>query len=179
MTMWTRLTRLTGDAKGQSLLEAALVLPLLITIVLGVFEFARVIQANNILANITREGANMASRTSSTDQQIMDAVASTTTPLNMNTYGQMYITQVTWNSSGTAIVTGQTRWTHSGTYNPASKVGPTVPSGGNPSPAAVGLPVDTNLSGQSGNVVEAYYNYPVIFGNALKISPKLYSVSVF
>ena len=47
--------------RGQALVEAALVLPLFFTIFFGVIDIARVIWANDVVANAAREGARFAS----------------------------------------------------------------------------------------------------------------------
>jgi Flp pilus assembly protein TadG len=45
---------------GQALIEAALVIPLLLLIAVGIFEFGRAYQTWQILTNAAREGARMA-----------------------------------------------------------------------------------------------------------------------
>lgn len=45
---------------GQALIEAALVIPLLLLISVGIFEFGRAYQTWQILTNAAREGARMA-----------------------------------------------------------------------------------------------------------------------
>ena len=46
--------------EGQALIEAALVIPLLLLIAVGIFEFGRAYQTWQILTNAAREGARMA-----------------------------------------------------------------------------------------------------------------------
>jgi len=46
--------------EGQALLEAALVIPLLLLIAVGIFEFGRAYQTWQILTNAAREGARLA-----------------------------------------------------------------------------------------------------------------------
>ena len=45
------------STKGQSLVEFALILPLFMLIVLGIFDFGRAIYAYSALHNAAREGA--------------------------------------------------------------------------------------------------------------------------
>ncbi len=46
--------------EGQALIETALVIPLLLLIAVGIFEFGRAYQTWQILTNAAREGARMA-----------------------------------------------------------------------------------------------------------------------
>lgn len=82
-------------AQGQSLIELALILPVLLMLALAVVDYARAIQFNNILVAMSREGANLASRTKETPQNIIRALENTAEPLDMATHGMMYITQIT------------------------------------------------------------------------------------
>jgi Flp pilus assembly protein TadG len=47
------------DKKGQSLIEFALVLPILLLVLLGIIEFGRIIMAVNVLNQAAREGARV------------------------------------------------------------------------------------------------------------------------
>ena len=82
---------------GQSLVELAMLLPILVALALFVFDLSRAIQANNIIINMSREGANLAlrtSRSSYSSEQIMNSLASTAQPLVIADSGMMYITEV-------------------------------------------------------------------------------------
>lgn len=48
------------DERGQSLTEFALVLPLLLAVVIGIFEFGRAWNVYQVLTNAAREGARRA-----------------------------------------------------------------------------------------------------------------------
>ena len=54
------LARRAGDGQGQSLVELALVLPMLILILAGVLDLARVYDAHVSITNASREGARYA-----------------------------------------------------------------------------------------------------------------------
>ncbi len=54
-----RNRRLLG-ARGQALIEAALIIPILLLIAVGIFEFGRAYQTWQILTNAAREGARLA-----------------------------------------------------------------------------------------------------------------------
>jgi Flp pilus assembly protein TadG len=53
----TMLQKIKAPAKGQSLLEFALMLPLLLLIVLGIIEFGRIFLLYTEASNAAREGA--------------------------------------------------------------------------------------------------------------------------
>jgi len=80
--------------KGLSVIEFALVLPILIFFLMGVVDYARTILYNNILINMSREGANLASRTITSRKYIIDTINSTALPLDMSVNGMFYITRV-------------------------------------------------------------------------------------
>ena len=48
------------DKKGQSIIEFALVLPILLLVVFGITEFGRAIMVTNVLNTASREGARLA-----------------------------------------------------------------------------------------------------------------------
>jgi len=51
---------MTGGGRGQGLVEFALILPLLLLLLMGIFDFARGIYAYNTVSNAAREGARVA-----------------------------------------------------------------------------------------------------------------------
>lgn len=84
---------------GASLVEVAVVLPVLFLLIMGLFEFGRAVMAQQILTNASREGARRAilEQSTSTDveTQIADFLASSTvtpatvtvTPSDLNKVG--------------------------------------------------------------------------------------------
>ena len=68
--MWRRLGR---DQRGQSTVEFALVVPILLLLVLGIMEFGRAYSSNLALQNAVREGARLAI-TGATDAQVVQRV---------------------------------------------------------------------------------------------------------
>lgn len=84
------------NSKGQSLVETALVLPLVILIVFGTIEFGRVFNAYLIVSNASREGARAAAvgksnaeiNTLVTDKaSTLGTVTVTINPSGSRTYG--------------------------------------------------------------------------------------------
>lgn len=52
--------RMTGDRRGQALVELALVLPVILLMVVGMLEFSRAWNLHQALTDATREGARRA-----------------------------------------------------------------------------------------------------------------------
>jgi TadE-like protein len=172
---------------GIAVIEFGILLPIFIFLTLPVIDFARAIQANLILTNLTREGASLASRTSQLPQTIMDSLAQTTPPLNMAQRGMIYITKVMGNAencnkSGTNctvrnIVLEQYRWADGwgvGGNTPGSKVYgcgsysssdgscKSLPSAGTTSPTANAM-TGKLTDGQVIYVVESWYSFDMFF----------------
>ncbi|MYN30455.1 TadE/TadG family type IV pilus assembly protein [Duganella levis] len=175
-------------ATGIAAVEVALILPVLIILFLSMVDLARGIQANMILINLSREGANLASRgklqLSENAQTIIGQVAASAPPLDMNKQGMLYVTRIMGQTSGSGtrtIVLEQYRWDDSvnnrgyrvSGYAPTSKVWScgnwasgvagtcVVPTGSN-------APVTTLMSNQLADgevvyVVEAFYKFDMVF----------------
>jgi Flp pilus assembly protein TadG len=61
----TSLRQRARDARGQSLLEFAMVLPLVLVLALGVIEVSYALLDQHVVTKLTREGSNLISRDSS------------------------------------------------------------------------------------------------------------------
>ncbi|MFL9898100.1 TadE/TadG family type IV pilus assembly protein [Paraburkholderia fungorum] len=196
-------------ARGIISVEMALLLPILVALALPVYDIARNVQAQMILINVSREGANLSSRASLTYpmQTIMSSLTSTTPPLNMNAYGMIYITEIMGNnncdSSGnncTGVVVAQYRW-NGGNYFPASQLWSCgnsgtrwaadgscsgLPAAGKSSPV-VNLLQGKLYSGQIAYAVETFYLQTPLLGSldlgggfkTPALSPNLYAMTVF
>jgi Flp pilus assembly protein TadG len=175
--------------QGVAAIEMALLLPLLVAIALPVIDFGRNMQAQMILINVSREGANLSSRASLTFpmQTIMSSLTATTPPLNMAAYGMIYITEIVGtnncDSNGnncTGVVVAQYRW-NGGNYDPASQLwncgssGTSwatdgsgscsgLPSAGSSSPS-VALLQGQLSNGQTAYAVESFYYQPPLIGS--------------
>jgi len=183
--------------RGAAAIEMALLLPILVAIALPVVDFARNMQAQMILINVSREGANLASRASLTFpmQTIMSSLSMTTPPLDMTANGMIYITEIIGNNgcdasnnNCTGVVVAQYRWNNGKYTAAASKLWNCGSSGtkwatdgtggcsGLPSPGKTSPEVSL-LKGQLSNgqiayAVEAYYYQPPLIG-ALNLGPIL------
>ena len=193
-------------ARGIAAVEFAIALPLLALLLFMVVDLSRAIQAKIILLNISREGANLASR-STTDlngssQTIMNALAASTPPLDMNKRGMIYITKIMgYASSPTAgvrnIVLEQYRWDAGAKvsgYLPASQVwrcsswsnGTCTGIAKDKDAPTVTLMPNQLADGELIYAVETFYNFDMLFGT-LKIGnsttpilgPNLTSMTVF
>jgi hypothetical protein len=165
------------------MIELALVLPILIMLVLGVIDFSRAIQFNNVLVNLTREGANLAARTTESPQFIVKTLMDTASPLQMNTDGMMYITKLVGRSDGRARVEEQYRrptggktslvsrlwacssWQASGVCNmPSTR--PVI---------SLAVPL---ADGETVYAVEAFYDYTLFTRYVTSDDPRLYSLTI-
>lgn len=74
MSMRYPLRRL-ADARGQSVIEFALVMPFILVILLGVIELGYALQDQHLVTKLTREGSNLISR----DSTLQDAATAVRT----------------------------------------------------------------------------------------------------
>ena len=193
-------------ARGIAAVEFAIVLPLLAVLLFMVVDLSRAIQAKIILLNISREGANLASRSttdlSGSGQTIMNALAASTPPLDMNKRGMIYITKImgyTAKSGLRNIVLEQYRWdagAKASGYLPASQV---WRCGSWSNGTCTGIAKDKDkdaptvtlmpnqlADGELIYAVETFYNFDMLFGT-LKfgnsttpvLGPNLTSMTVF
>ncbi|BCR03460.1 hypothetical protein DESUT3_05290 [Desulfuromonas versatilis] len=171
----------SGTQRGAVIVELAMVLPLLLLLVYGIADYAQAIQAKNILINISREGANLASRTSSSPLDIMSALATTAQPLEMARRGRMYITRVEGRDGGPRV-TEQYLWP--GGYPSSSRVWGEC---GRWLDGACEMPdqlptanLDMDLAnGEVVFAVEVFYSYQPLIGYVLQNTSELYSITLF
>lgn len=185
-------------AQGQSLIELAIILPVLLMLALGVVDYARAIQFNNILVAMSREGANLASRTNETPRNIITALNNTAEPLVMATDGMVYITQIMGRKVVPTCIDAPP--TFCATYpqvqaqTRAITGDATLPSqvwacstswlgdgSCNPVPVWVAPTATLPMTLSDGEVVfavETLYDYTVIVNYVMETGPKLYSLTV-
>jgi hypothetical protein len=93
-------------SSGQSLIEFVLIALLLFVIVFAIIDIGRAIFRRQILVNLSREGANLASRgTSLTDT--LAALVTSADPLNISDNGRIILTAIQRDSLGTLTVLSQ------------------------------------------------------------------------
>lgn len=195
--------------RGVAAVELALLLPMLVILALCAIDGARALQANIIMTNIAREGANLVAR-GGTDlddgaQDLIHAVMASAPPLNVNQQGMMYITRVmgvTGTGGTRSVVLDQYRWDDAArnlgarrsTYQPTSRVhacGSWSSAGKCSSISSAARPAVAVLTGKLDDgeivyVVEAFYKFDMLVSaftfrkDALPtFGPDLYSMSVF
>jgi hypothetical protein len=178
-----------AKGSGQSMLELAMILPVLLLLCFGAVELSHAILFNNMLINMSREGANLASRTTQSPQFIIDALNHTSAPLEMEAQGMIFISRVTGMDVGSGLVLPVIdaqfkavngngallsrlwecpHWETTGSCTlPVSLA-----------TRAVTLPVALRL-GYQVYVVETMYNYSPLTNLFLTTSTQLYSVTYF
>jgi Flp pilus assembly protein TadG len=75
--MWTCMQRTRshlGCERGQALLETAFVLPIILLVSIGIFEFGRAYQTVQVMTNAAREGARVAVLPNATSDDVKDRV---------------------------------------------------------------------------------------------------------
>jgi Flp pilus assembly protein TadG len=82
--MWMRTTRLT-DARGQSVVEMAILMPLVLVVGLGVIEFGYALLDQHVVTKLTREGSNLISRDTTIDDAITAMRSMSTRPVDFST----------------------------------------------------------------------------------------------
>ena len=194
--------------RGLAAVEFALLLPLLLLLLFGTIDAARALQANIIMVNIGREGANLVARGSTQletgSQDIIYALMASAPPLDVKRQGMVYITRLMGVASGKTtrnVVIDQYRWDDAARnlgyrasgYAPASAVYTcTSWSGGQCSGInSKNRPSSTVMDGKLGDgevvyVVETFYRFDMFMTafatDTLSLptfGPDLYSMTVF
>lgn len=150
---------------GFAAVEMTLITPFMLLLIGGLIEVTHFLQANSILIGVTREGANLVSRTSSsTPNEIMTLVSKTTGDLNLSSDGVIYITLVTGQEDDDPYVNEQYIWSDSGLSH-SSSVWNGCTSWTNhqcdletPPPTIASFPVSLEPN-ESVYVVEVHYQY--------------------
>jgi len=167
--------------RGAALIEFALTLPIMLTVLLGVIDLSRAIQFDNVLVHLTREGANLASRTTEPPANIIAVLSRTAQPLELDQDGMIYITRGVGLANGRARIEEQFRslqgqnalqsqlyncpaWQADGSCQlPA--VRPTV---------QLAAPL---VAGEAVSIVEARYDYQLFTRYLFNAGPDLYAVT--
>ena len=165
--------------RGSSLVELAFVLPILVTLVLGVIDFGRALQFNNIVIAMSREGANLSARTTAAPSFIIGVLQTTGTPLQMTANGMIYLTRVVGNADGTATVSSQSRAVtgKAGILSRVYSCG-AWSAGGNCALPTLGPIVNLTvplIAGENVDIVEVAYDFDPIAGFVMTGTSHLYS----
>ena len=76
----------TSVMKGAAVVELAVVLPLLLTIVFGIIEFGWIFMVRETLTNASREGCRVAALQGSNEQDVRDQVAASMAGAGLTNY---------------------------------------------------------------------------------------------
>ena len=164
-----------AGGRGQALVEFALIVVIMLILVMGLVDYARVFHTRQVITALSREGSNLASRGTAMTNVCATLVVSAR-PLDINASGYIILSQVVRTSSGTLVLTNQV--TRGGLIS-GSKIGTRGATG-----SAVHLPVaGLPTTNQSLMVTEVYYRFTpsTPIGKLLGLaSPTgLYDVSYF
>jgi Flp pilus assembly protein TadG len=80
------------NQKGAALLEAAITIPIILLIAVGIFEFGRAYQTWQVLTNAAREGARLAVISGSTDADVTTTVRNYMQAGNLDNYATATVT---------------------------------------------------------------------------------------
>jgi len=159
---------LCHDERGSTILELSISLMLFLFMAFGVIEYGSILNERNSLTQLAREGASLASRNLTSDQNMLDLLESTDNALDLTNNPSKYrifLAQITAGTAGntapTCIITERGG----------------LSGGGVQAPALPNCDLDANLMGyvtyngvaQVGQftVVKVYYQHDPItpFGN--------------
>ncbi len=185
---------------GLAAVEFAMLLPLLLFLLFVMADGGRALQANVIMVNLSREGANLVARGNTSletgSQDIIYALMASAPPLDVNKRGMVYITRVMGTATGNVIL-DQYRWNDTARklgydiskYAPASRV-----YGCNAWLVAAcaditskNRPASTIMQGKLDDgevvyVVETFYKFDMLLTGSFNLpvfGPDLYSMTIF
>jgi len=88
------LIRSFRNDKGVAALELCLILPVLLVMVFAIIDFGLLINARLIIANIAREGGNLASRDIKAGNDLIKMLQASAKPLNLQGDGRICISSI-------------------------------------------------------------------------------------
>ncbi len=155
----------SAAVRGAVLVEFALVLPILIVMMLCLLDYGRLIQANLIVANVSREGGSLVSRGINSGERFLDSLQASASPIDIDRLGKIYVHRIV---AGTSVADPYPRIDSSQSYSRGSLAVDSSIGGGTP---LLGLtaPLYDHLrfTGEPNNtadiselwIVEVYYLY--------------------
>ena len=168
------LTRPLNMRSAQALVELVFVVLMLTALMFGVIDFGRAIYERQVIAALTREGSNLASRGTPLSNVVSTVIASAA-PLNINTKGRVIISEVVRQNGQYRVNEQVSR----GGISATSKIHNGTGSGAT-------MPTTTMTFPQTGQTIfatEIYYSFTPItpIGKILKITlpSRLYDAAYF
>jgi hypothetical protein len=135
------------SSEGQSLVEFAFLAPILLLIFLGMVEAATAYDRQHVLAGLSREGANIASRGAEL-QEVIDVITANGASIGFGELGGVVVSRVLIDEDATEV----TEQLGTPGFVPRSRVGVV----GEPAVGFEGLGL---VEGQELHVVELFYDY--------------------
>jgi hypothetical protein len=80
--------------RGASLLELAILLPVLVVLAFGLIDLGQLIHARLVMTNVSREGGSLAARSVLSASDLATMLQSSATPFNLSTQGKIYIIKI-------------------------------------------------------------------------------------
>lgn len=135
---------------GVAVVEMALILPIMLVLLFGVVDFGRIVLIRQVMINVTREAANLASRGTPLEDAIT-AVQMSSSPLDLETNGFVILTEVFRDSNGAVKIRKQVS---SGSRPGTSAVGSAVGGPASLPPTPTPIPP----AGETLYIAEVYYH---------------------
>jgi hypothetical protein len=84
-----RLFRQARCSRGQSLVEFALILPIIMLVVLGIVEVSYALLDQHVVTKLAREGSNLISRDTPLEQAAAAVATMSSRPVNFNSHSKL------------------------------------------------------------------------------------------
>lgn len=169
-----RFRRLTGDRRGSLLLETALIMPILVTFILGSVELGRYVLLNQKMAQTATTIADLATRgdalTRSELDAMLDSAQHVMRPFTLGAEGVVIVSSVTGQAGNAATVNWQYRG--AGSLSAPSRIG--TPGG-----PAILDPGVVLAQGETVIVTEVEYHYTPSFLKDLVTGSAVYHDAMF
>jgi Flp pilus assembly protein TadG len=167
----TELRRLLRHSGGQSVVELAVVAPILLLMTLGILEFGRILDVSQGLTGLSRESANLAARGTEL-QKVVEVAMQNGADFGLQAAGGVVATQLTMKDGAPRIQ----QQVASGGYAGRSRLGKL-------GEVARGFGTVAFTDGQSVFVVETFYRYepvtPLRSLASLSLPEELYERAIF
>ncbi|MGC2444426.1 TadE/TadG family type IV pilus assembly protein [Candidatus Binatus sp.] len=175
-------TKLTANYRGQAMVEFAMGVTLMLIIMCACIDFGRALNDVQVMADLTRQGSNLASR-GTTLNEAAAAVVSGASGLDLANHGNVIITSVT-NENNVFKISGQDSSTTDGLTKLAatSKIGSSV---GATATLPAAYTTSTLQNGQTVYITEVFFAFSALTpigaltNSAVSFPSTLYNAAYF